>query len=112
MKQGEIYWADLDEGGRRLAIIASREELNRGSRALVVPCTSRKFELRSRLPNCVPFQAGQYAFTQPTVAQCENAQLIDKSLLDPQPVARLDDLAIRDLILAMGYVFDADCEPT
>jgi mRNA-degrading endonuclease toxin of MazEF toxin-antitoxin module len=112
MKQGEIYWADLDEGGRRLVIVVSREELNRGSRALVVPCTSQKFDLRSRLPNCVPFRPGQYAFTAPTVAQCENAQLIDKSLLDLNPIARIDDVTLRDLILAMGYVFDADCEPT
>jgi uncharacterized protein (DUF433 family)/mRNA-degrading endonuclease toxin of MazEF toxin-antitoxin module len=107
MNPGEIYMADLGEAAPHPVIVVSREELNRGDLVVVVLCTSQKFAVRSALPHCVPFQAGQFGFTKDCVAQCENIFLVSKDSL----AAILDDLAFRDLVKAIGHVFDSDCEP-
>lgn len=111
MKPGEVYWADLEFAGRHPVIVLSREELNRGNTVVAIPCTSQNFEKRSKLPNCVPFQAGEFGFNKPTVAQCENVQIVERQILDPTPIGVVGDEALRDIVRALGYVVDADCEP-
>jgi mRNA-degrading endonuclease toxin of MazEF toxin-antitoxin module len=110
---GEIYIADFPEAGPHPVIVVSREELNRGHYALVVVCTSARFAVRSGLPNCVPFQAGQFGFKTDCVAQCENLLSINKTQLDLDagPVGILDEQALRDVVKAIGYVIESDCEP-
>ena len=79
----------------------------------MVVCTSARFALRSTLPNCVPFRVGQFGFVSDCVAQCENMLSIEKSQLDlaSGPVGTLDDMALRDVIKAIGHVIESDCEP-
>jgi mRNA-degrading endonuclease toxin of MazEF toxin-antitoxin module len=86
MNPGEIYMADLGEATFHPVIVVSREELNRGDRVVAVLCTSQKFAARSKLPHCVPFQAGQFGFTKDCVAQCENILLLDKIDLALRPL--------------------------
>lgn len=76
MDPGEIYMADLGDAEPHRVIVVSREELNRGDRAVVVLCTSKEFAIRSTLPHCVPFQAGQFGFDKDCVAQCENIFMV------------------------------------
>jgi mRNA-degrading endonuclease toxin of MazEF toxin-antitoxin module len=110
---GEIYWADLTEAHRRPVIIVSREELNRGNRVTVVQVTSAHFARRSILPNCVPFCAGVFGLTRDCVAQCDHVLSLNVAQVDASGlIGVLDDAAMRELIRAIGYVFDADCEPT
>jgi hypothetical protein len=47
------------------------------------------------------------------VWQCENIVSIEKTQLDLSagPEGVLDELAMRDLIKAIGYVMESDCEP-
>jgi mRNA-degrading endonuclease toxin of MazEF toxin-antitoxin module len=113
MEPGEIYMADFPEAGPHPVIVVSREELNRGHYALGVVCTSARYSVRSKLPNCVPFRAGQFGFTADCVAQCENILSIDKSQLavGSGPLGVLDEMALRDVIKAIGYVIESDCEP-
>lgn len=113
IRPGEIYTADFDEAGPHPVIIVSREDLNRGRYAVAVVCTSARFALRSTRPNCVPFRAGQFGFTADCVAQCENILSVETTQLDSAagPVGVLDDAALRDVIKAIGYVIDSDCEP-
>lgn len=113
IKPGEIYLADFPQAGRHPVIVVSREDLNRGNYALVVVCTSARFAVRSTLPNCVPFQAGQFGFTADCVAQCENMLSIEKAQLDlaSGPIGVLDDISLRDVIKAVGHVLESDCEP-
>jgi len=113
IRPGEIYMADFDQAGRHPVIVVSREELNRGRYALVVVCTSARFAVRSQLPNCVPFHAGDFGFIADCVAQCENMLSIDKAQLDQSagPIGVLDDMALRHVIKAIGNVLDSDCEP-
>jgi mRNA-degrading endonuclease toxin of MazEF toxin-antitoxin module len=113
IRPGDVYLADFPAAGRHPVVAISREELRRGSDALVVVCTSARFAVRSTLPNCVPFRAGEFGFTADCVAQCENILSIDKAQLDLTngPVGTLDAAAMRDVIKAIGYVMDSDCEP-
>lgn len=105
--------ADFPEAGPHPVIVVSREDLNRGRYALVVVCTSSRFAVRSKLPNCVPFHAGQFGFRVDCVAQCENMLAIDRNQLDLEagPIGVLDERALRDIVKAVGYVIDSDCEP-
>lgn len=110
---GEIYMADFAEAGPHPVIAVSRTELNRGHYALVVVCTSARFAVRVQLPNCVPFRAGDFGFSVDCVAQCENVLSIDLAQIDrvAGPLGILDAATMREVIKAIGYVMDADCEP-
>jgi len=113
IRPGEIYMADFEEAGPHPVIVVSREELNRGRYTLVVVCTSARFAIRSQLPNCVPFRAGQFGFTSDCVAQCENLLSIDLARLDlsADPMGMLNEMAFREVIRAIGYVMQSECEP-
>lgn len=113
IEPGEIYIADFPDAGPHPVIVVSREDLNRGHYAIVVTCTSARFALRSKLPNCVPFRAGQFGFKIDSVAQCESILAIEKKLLDLEagPLGVLDERALRDVVKAIGYVIQSDCEP-
>lgn len=113
IQPGEIYIADFDLGGRHPIIILSREELNRGRYVLAVVCTSARFAIRQTLPNCVPFRSGQFGFTSDCVAQCENVLSLDKAQIEfsSGPFGMLDEASLRDVVRAVGYVMNADCEP-
>jgi mRNA-degrading endonuclease toxin of MazEF toxin-antitoxin module len=65
------------------------------------------------LPNCVLFQVGQLGFATDCVAQCENILSIEKSGIDLMsgPIGVLDASKFREIIKAIGYVMDSDCEP-
>ncbi|HEY5314754.1 MAG TPA: type II toxin-antitoxin system PemK/MazF family toxin [Pirellulales bacterium] len=112
IRQGEIYWADSGFG-RHPVIIVSREELNRGNSVLAVLVTSKRFETRSRLANCVAFSSGEFAFTENCVAQGDSLSRILANDLDLSlgAVATLDAARMRAVIRAIGYTIDSDCEP-
>jgi len=111
MNPGEIYMADLGEAMPHPVIVVSREELNRGDRVVAVLCTSQKLAVHSTLAHCVPFRAGQFGFFKDCVAQCENIFMVAKASLDSSPSGVLSDIALRDVIKAIGYAIDSDCEP-
>jgi mRNA-degrading endonuclease toxin of MazEF toxin-antitoxin module len=105
--------ADFGPAGPHPVIVTSRETLHRGRYALVVPCTSSRFAVRSKLANCVPFRAGEFGFTVDCIAQCENMLSIDQSQLDlaAGPRGVLDGVALRNVVRAIGYVIESNCEP-
>ena len=113
IRHGEVYRADFDQAGPHPVIVVSREELNRGRYAVVIVCTSARFAVRSTLPNCVPFRAGQFGSTTDCVAQCDNILSIEKAGLDlaAGPMGVLDETAMRGVIKAIGHVIESDCEP-
>jgi mRNA-degrading endonuclease toxin of MazEF toxin-antitoxin module len=113
IRPGEICLADFAQAGPHPVIVVSREDLNWGRYALVVVCTSARWATRSQLPNCVPFRAGQFGFTTDCVAQCEHLLSIDVAQLDLTVgrLGMLDEIALRNVIKAIGYVIESDCEP-
>jgi mRNA-degrading endonuclease toxin of MazEF toxin-antitoxin module len=110
---GEVYMADFGPAGPHPVIVVSRAELNRGRYALAVVCTSARFAVRSKLSNCVPFQAGDFGFTADCVAQCENILSIDQAQFDlaAGPMGTLDEAALQKVIKSIGYVMKSDCTP-
>ncbi len=114
IQPGEIYMADLDDATPHPVLIVSREDLNRGRTVMAALITSARFAVRASMPNCVPFRAGQFGLAKDCVAQCENTLTVAVSQRDAQqgPVGKLDDATMREVIRALGYVIDADCEPT
>ena len=113
IQPGEVYMADFGPAGPHPIIVVSREELNRGRYALAVVCTSARFAVRSKLSNCVPFQAGNFGFTADCVAQCENILSIDQAHVDlaTGPIGTLDDAAFQKVVKSIGYVIKSDCKP-
>jgi mRNA-degrading endonuclease toxin of MazEF toxin-antitoxin module len=112
IRPGEIYLADTD-AGKRPAIIVSREELNRGHWVVAALITSTQFAVRSTLPHCVPFSAGEFGLTKDCVAQAEAITYIAVSELDLDAgvLGVLDEVRMRDLIKAIGNMMGSDCEP-
>jgi mRNA-degrading endonuclease toxin of MazEF toxin-antitoxin module len=110
---GEIYMADLNQTYPHPVFVVSREELNRGDYVVAVVITSARFAVRSQLPNCVPFRAGEFGLTKDCVAQAETITNIPTDQLDLAggPVGTLDDMRMRDLVRAIGNVISSDCEP-
>jgi mRNA-degrading endonuclease toxin of MazEF toxin-antitoxin module len=113
IQPGEIYMADFGPAGPHPVVVISREELNRGRYALAVVCTSARFAVRSKLSNCVAFQAGDFGFTVDCVAQCENILSIDQEQLDlaAGPMGTLDEVVFQKVVKAIGYVIKSDCKP-
>jgi mRNA-degrading endonuclease toxin of MazEF toxin-antitoxin module len=112
MNPGDIFLADIPEAGEHPVVIVSREELNRGRKVLAALITSAKFAARSTLANCVVLKAGQFGMTKDCVIQCETVAPIPKDVLDTTgPMATLDEITMRDVIRAIGFVLDSDCEP-
>jgi len=114
MLPGEVYFAQADDSGYHPVIVVSRESLNRGNYVVGVLCTSADFERRRHFPNVVAFLTGEFGFTKNCVARCETVLSLHKSQCDivRGPIGILDEERLRDVNRAIGYVIDADCEPT
>ncbi len=80
---------------------------------MIVRCTTKRFAVRSKLSNCLPFQAGEFGMPSDCVAQCEAIYALEKGEIDIASglIGRLDTAKLRDVIKAVGYVIDSDCEP-
>ena len=113
IQPGEIYFADMGGDDRHRIIIVSREALNRGKYVVAVPCTSTRFDERRTLPECVPFLAGQFGMTKDCVARADQITYIEVEDIDLESgvIANLSDEKMREVILAIGHVLDANCEP-
>jgi mRNA-degrading endonuclease toxin of MazEF toxin-antitoxin module len=113
IRPGEISIADHQTATPHPVVVVSREDLNRGAYVVAVMITSARFAVRSTLPNCVPFRAGQFGLTKDCVAQAETISPIPLADLDlaTGPIGTLDELTMRDLIRAIGHVIESDCEP-
>jgi mRNA-degrading endonuclease toxin of MazEF toxin-antitoxin module len=91
-------------------IVVSREALNRGGYAVVVPTTSSGVQQRRNLPNTVYFSAGDYGFDRDCVAQAELIAAVEREDMDGNPVGELGGEDFRTLLKAIGYVIQCDCE--
>ncbi len=113
VKPGEIFWAVVPDTSRRPVIIVSRHSLNRGDQVVVIPLTTAHWERRKKLPNCVAFQAGEFGLNRDCVAQAERIACLQMGDLDfsHEPIGELDASRFRELVRAIGYMIDADCEP-
>ncbi len=75
--------------------------------------TSAHFAVRSALPHCMAFRAGEFGLTKDCVAQAETLTYLAVSDLDLDAgiVGTLDETKLRELIRAVGNMMGSDCEP-
>lgn len=112
IEPGGIYGYDDPRIAPHPVVVLSREDLNRGGRVVAAIITSTKFAARAALANCVALRAGQFGLTKDCVVQGESVFAASVAHLDvSSPVGRLDDVTFREVIKAVGYVMDSDCEP-
>ncbi len=81
IQPGEIYLADFEEMEPHPIVIVSREELNRGNWVAGVLITSKRFEDRSKQPQCVSIRAGEFGLSKNCVAQGESLFTLQCGLL-------------------------------
>jgi mRNA-degrading endonuclease toxin of MazEF toxin-antitoxin module len=74
LQPGEVYLADIFEGGKRPVVIVSRDELGRGTIVLAVPVTSARVNERRRYPNYVFLPAGASGLRVDSVAAAHLVQ--------------------------------------
>ena len=110
IRPGEIYQADFEEMEPHPIVVVSREELNRGTWIVAVLITSKRFEERSRQPNCVPFKAGEFGLSRECVAQAESLFSIRRMELG-ELLGTLDHDRWRELVKALGNMMGSECEP-
>jgi mRNA-degrading endonuclease toxin of MazEF toxin-antitoxin module len=110
-RTGELFWATLEDGGRRPVLVVSREALNRGNRVVVLPVTSQRFAGRKDLRTAVVFQAGEAGLDRDCVAAAEGIMNVPREALDADPISVLSGERLRDLVRAVGAVMGATCEP-
>jgi hypothetical protein len=72
IRPGEIDLAEFEEMEPRPVVIVSREELKRCNWVAAVLIISKRFEERSKQPNCVPFRAGEFGPDGECVARAES----------------------------------------
>ena len=110
---GEIYMSDDDVTGRHPVIVVSRELLNRGATVITVMVSSSRLDVRVTLRNCVPFKSGEFGFSKDCAARCETLAPTAIASLDlaEGPLGILDDVTMRDVVRAIGYVIESECEP-
>jgi mRNA-degrading endonuclease toxin of MazEF toxin-antitoxin module len=113
MRPGEIYHFRLDNGHLKRGIVVSCEQFNRGNWVTVVPLTSQRLEHRLTLTHNVLFRAGEFGCTEDCVVKAEDVSRIRKADIDVRSgkLADLDDDVMRSVIVALGEVFGADCQP-
>ena len=80
---------------------------------VVALITSAHYSVRSTLPHCVSFRAGEFGLTQDCVAQAETLTYLAITDLDRDSgvLGFLDDSKYRELIRAIGNMMGSDCEP-
>jgi mRNA-degrading endonuclease toxin of MazEF toxin-antitoxin module len=114
-KPGEIYKILLAEDGyteEKYVLVVSREKLNRGNGCTTVMFTTKKVPERSRMDNCVFFEAGKFGLTEDCVVKCESVQFTyyDEFVFEVGLVNTIDDRHWKQVVKALGYVMDACCK--
>jgi mRNA interferase MazF len=102
VNRGEIYWANLQDAGRRPALIVTRSAaIPHLARVTVAPITRTIRDIASEVP--VGRKEGLPATS---VASCDNLLTVDKRVFDPEPVGKLGQgkvaLLDRALRFALG----------
>jgi|ERR1700677_3068333 mRNA-degrading endonuclease toxin of MazEF toxin-antitoxin module len=116
IEQGDIYWVTLtgvgsEQSGRRPCIVMSRLAVNNAGRTVIIvpmttTVTSANPYYRILLPVSEIIKDPSCASTiQTSVAKCDHARVLDKSLLEGK-IGKLTQTAAIAVALGLAYVFD------
>jgi len=99
---GEIYLADIFEGGTRPVIIVSREQLNRGGLYLAVPVTASRVQERRRFANYVYLPAGSGGLREDSVVVTHLAQPVREASLQSK-WGQLSESMLSQVLLGIAW---------
>jgi mRNA-degrading endonuclease toxin of MazEF toxin-antitoxin module len=99
---GEIYLADIFEGGMRPVAIISREQLNRGGLYLAVPITSSRVQERRRYRNYVYLPAGSGGLREESVAVTHLVQPVRAEALRSK-WGELSESAVQQILVGVAW---------
>lgn len=102
---GEIYLADIFEGGTRPVIVVSREQLNRGGLYLAVPITSSRVEERRRYANYVFLPAGAGGLREDSVAVAHLVQPVRVEMLR-EKWGQLSQALVQQVLVGIAWSID------
>jgi mRNA-degrading endonuclease toxin of MazEF toxin-antitoxin module len=116
IEQGDIYWVTLtgagsEQSGRRPCIVMSRLAVNNAGRTvIVVPMTTTISSANQYYRILLPVaeiikDPGCTSTIQTSVAKCDHARVLDKSLLEGK-IGKLTRTAVIAVGLGLAYVFD------
>lgn len=99
---GDVYQADVFEGGVRPVVIVSRPELNQGDLYLVVPITASRVQERRKYANYVYLAGGHGGLPSDSVAVAHLIQPLRSDFLRVH-LGRLSDMQLQDVLLAIAW---------
>jgi mRNA-degrading endonuclease toxin of MazEF toxin-antitoxin module len=102
---GEVYLADIFEGGTRPVIIVSRAQLNRGGLYLAVPITSSRVEERRRYANYVYLPAGTGGLRDHSVAVTHLVQPVRSGALQTK-WGEVSDAIVQQVLAGIAWSID------
>jgi mRNA interferase MazF len=102
---GDVYVADIFEGGTRPVIIVSREQLNRGGLYLAVPVTAARVEERRRYANYVFLPAGAGGLRDDSVAVTHLVQPVRSGMLR-EKWGQLSQALMQQVLVGIAWSID------
>jgi mRNA-degrading endonuclease toxin of MazEF toxin-antitoxin module len=99
---GEVYLADIFDGGKRPIVIVSREKLNRGGVYLAVPVTSSRVEERRAYANYVFLPAGAAGLQVGSVAVAHLVQPVRADALKER-WGTLPEASLQQVLVAIAW---------
>ena len=84
IEQGEIYWADFDEGGKRPVLVIQNDVFNQSRISTVIVCAITSNLERAKAPGNVLLKKGEAKLIKTSVANVSHiftlfkSELIDK----------------------------------
>ncbi len=112
LRQGSVWRMDIpgDAKPGRPVIVISRNEMNRGNDALIIPTYTSNLGAKRGKPSYVFLPRGVGGLSEDCVAQTAQVQLVEASeLRDEMGVLGPDHMS--QIIRALGWVMEADCRP-
>lgn len=101
-RAGEVWLADLYEGGSRPVVIVSRDELNQGGLALAVPITSARVAERRQYRNYVFLPRSTGGLRHDSLAVAHMVQPLRRELVIERWGA-LSDPLLREILVALAW---------
>jgi mRNA interferase MazF len=99
---GEVWWCDLPEGGRRPAVVLTRDQaIPRLRRVMVAPCTTRIRDLATE----VPLEPGDDPVPTPCVVGLDSVEVVPVAALD-QRLGVLSLPRMREVCAALEVAVD------
>lgn len=113
LRRGSVWRMDIpgDAKAGRPVIVISRNEMNRGDDALVIPTYTSNLGTKRSKPSYVFLRRGAGGLSEDCVTQSAHIQLVETSELR-DGIGLLESHHMTQIVRALGWVLEADCRPS